>query len=136
MLYSTIEFPRLETGRKDMTKRLLVAVCAMLAMGAFGLGGSEAEAQCRGGGFNSGFGGGFNSGFNNGFNSGFGNRYGVGYSSYGGNYYSGGRGLTISYGNYGTPYRSVGRSFGYGSNYGFSGSRFRSNRGFSSRRYR
>jgi len=91
-----------------MKRRLLFTACAMLAMGAFGIGGSEAQAQCAyGGGGYGGYGGGFGGSY---IGSGYG---GYGYSPYRTS------GLTIGFGSYN-------RGIGYSS---YRGSRYRRSRG-------
>lgn len=93
-----------------MTRKLMIAACAMLAVGAFGIGGSEAEAQCR---------------------SSYG--YRGGNYGYGGGSYYGGRGVSVSFGSrsFAPAYRtvSVRSSFRAQPNFGYSNSRYRSNRG-------
>jgi hypothetical protein len=73
---------------EDMKKRLLITACALLAVGAFGIGGNEAAAQC-------GYGGGYGYG-------------GGGYGTYGGGYRPAYRTSAISIG-----IGSYNRGYGY-----------------------
>ena len=63
-----------------MFKIVKIAAVAVAVTCMFAMASNQASAQCRGGGFNSGFGGGYSSGYGGGYSSGY---RGSGYGGYG-----------------------------------------------------